>query len=171
MNALRRLIAPATCCALAEILAVGLTEAAEVCKHIHASLQSHVVEAGTTACPIACTAGVVTGDGLLSGTTHFTATGLAPGAGLTTTNPNSTFSDSGTFVLTTNHGTLTTSSIGMFDLANGVFFDIGTVSGGTDRFEGATGTLFFFGSVVQTSGGALALAFEGDIRGEVCLVK
>jgi hypothetical protein len=171
MNALRRLIALPTCFMLAGMLAVGLTEAAEVCKQIHASIQSHVVEAGTAACPIACTAGVVTSDGLLRGKTHFTATGLTPGAGLTTTDPNTTFSDSGTFVLTTNHGTLTTSSIGMFDLANGVFFDIGAVSGGTGRFEGATGTLFFFGSVVPTTGGPLALAFEGDIRGEVCLMK
>jgi hypothetical protein len=171
MNAMRTLIAPATCFALAGIVAVGPTEGAEACKQLHATLQSQVVEAGTTACPIACTAGVVTGDGLLRGTTHFTATGLAPGGGLATTNPNTTFSDSGTFVLTTNHGTLTTSSIGMFDVGNGVFFDIGTISGGTGRFEGATGTLFFFGSVVQTTGGPLTLAFEGDIRGEVCLVK
>jgi hypothetical protein len=171
MNALRRLIVPTPWFALVVILVVGVTEASEVCKQLHATLQSHVVEAGTAACPIACTAGVVSGNGILRGNTHFTATGLTPGAGLTTTNPSTTFSDSGTFVLTTDHGTVTTSSIGMFDLANGVFFDIGAVSGGTGRFEGATGTLFFFGSVVQTTGGPLALAFEGDIRGEVCLVK
>lgn len=149
----------------------GQTEAAGVrCKDIHASLMSKVVEAGTAACPIACTEGRVTGDGLLRGTTRFTATGLTPGAGLAGEPLATTFSDAGIWVDTTDHGALTTSSIGMLDLAKGVFFDIGRVTGGTGRFEGATGTLFFFGNAIVAGPTLFDLSFEGDIRGEVCVV-
>jgi hypothetical protein len=139
------------------------------CKRVHARIESKVVEAGTAACPIACTAGEVTGNGLLTGTTRFTASALVPAAGLAGENPATTFSDSGTFVLTTRHGSLTSSSIGLLDLAAGVFFDIGRITGGTGRFHDATGIIFFSGAAVLSGPTILDLAFAGDISAEVCL--
>lgn len=166
MNALRRLIAPAMCFTLVGIPVVGLRAAAEVCKQIHANLQSHVV---TCNGPFGlCTNGQVTGDGLLRGTTLFTLTGLDTSTGTNLGDLPTTISDAGNWTVTTAHGTLTTSSVGVLDQAEGLFFDLGRVIGGTGRFDGATGTLFFFGTF---SGTFPALQFEGDIRGEVCLVK
>src|SRR5262245_49336355 len=165
MNALRRLCGPVVLFTLINShLVVSRTDAAEVCKQIHASNQSQAV---TCSGPLRlCTVGQVTGDGLLRGTTLFTATGLDTSTGVNLGDLPTTVSDAGTWTVTTAHGTLTTSSIGMLDLAKGLFFDLGRISGGTGRFDGATGTLFFFGSV---SGSFPVLQFDGDIRGEVCL--
>jgi hypothetical protein len=167
MNPLRRLCGPVALFTLAgSLVVVSRTDAAEVCKQIHASNQSHAVTCGG---PFGlCTVGQVTGDGLLRGTTLFTVTGLDTSTGLNLGDLPTTLSDAGTWTATTAHGTLTTSSVGMLDLAKGLFFDLGRISGGTGRFEGAAGTLFFSGSF---SGNFPALQFEGDIRGEVCLMK
>ena len=50
----------------------------------------------------------------------------------------------GATTIVTKHGTVTLSDVGTLN-ANGTFIDHATVTGGTDRFEEATGALVFLG--------------------------
>jgi hypothetical protein len=78
----------------------------------------------------------IIGGGLLHGTTA---------ADLVFTSPDLTTFE-GTLVLTTDQGTLTLFVFnGVFDLTTGEFSSDSTVIGGTGRFEGATGSLYFHG--------------------------
>jgi hypothetical protein len=80
----------------------------------------------------ATTAGVIE-TGILRGTTAFSAQFIdAAGdyVGMTT--------------ITTKHGILTLTDVGNLS-ATGVFTDTGTITGGTGKFAGASGTLFFRG--------------------------
>jgi len=81
--------------------------------------------------------------------------------------PATTFSDAGTFTVTTDQGAVSTSNVGVLDVAQGTFSEMGRVSEGTGRFAGATGVLFFFGSATAAPDGTLH--FQGDIAGELCL--
>lgn len=106
------------------------------------------------------TAGVITGNGLLKGTTAFAfTTGPTP-----TAEPGVSFY-AGDLTITTDRGVLTTRDVGLFDTARGVFTDVGRVTGGTGVFAGATGTLFFNGTTADGATFAVALA------GELCLAR
>ena len=70
----------------------------------------------------------------------------------------------GTGVLTTNHGTLTVSTVGTFNGATGAFEATGQVVHGTGVFAGATGALTFVGVEDLTSG-----SFTQTVTGTVCL--
>ena len=52
--------------------------------------------------------------------------------------------------------------IAVFDTARGEFAEIDRVTGGTERFEGATGTLWLTGT------GTAATGFEIKIIGQIC---
>jgi hypothetical protein len=114
------------------------------CHKINTSLEGHLT--GPTA-----TASVIQ-SGLLRGTTQFSGT----------------FTDAqgdyvGTLVITTEHGTLTLQDRGHLNLSTGEFTDQLTVSGGTGRFAGATGTLADHGFVNFQTGSLATDAFTGLI--------
>ena len=160
----RSVVALAGVLLVASALAVPEASGADAkCKHVHAHAESSVLACSESPLGL-CTAGEVTCNGLLKGTTFFVATALGPGA-----DPGDTTvaSDAGLWTLTTSKGTLTASTIGMLDQANQLFFDIGRITGGTGRFAGATGTVYFYGTF---AGAFPALTFDVRIDAEVCLL-
>jgi hypothetical protein len=134
-------------------------EAEVECEEIEATLTS------TADLSTFTTAGTIRGD--LRGTTSFTgdASSLTPISGPSSPPLNSTFSYTGDLIITTRKGTLTTRSIGVFEL---VPFGVGTqfdrVISGTGKFQGATGLLYFnFTANSDLSG------FTSSVAGELCL--
>ena len=97
----------------------------------------------------------INGGGLLNGTTESTLvpTGFA--------DPYLSFG--GTIVFRTGQATLTASIAGMLDVTNGAFSAMATVTGGTGKLAGATGTLSFDGVEDLTTG-----RFVEDVGGVVC---
>jgi hypothetical protein len=84
----------------------------------------------------------IIGGGILHGTTtaELIITGIDPTTGFLTF--------IGTLVLTNDHGTLTLAVFdGLFDQLTGEFSNDSAVIDGSDRFEAATGELFFHGFV------------------------
>lgn len=128
-----------------------------------AGLRASVVTASCASPVGLCTAGEFHGDSLLSGTTSFVADGLAQAAGMPSVEAPATLSYSGLLTITTCEGTLTTRDTGVFDTAAGLFASRDVVVGGTGRFAGATGHLFFHGS------GTTSL--DSDADGEICLAR
>ena len=126
-----------------------------------AGIRASVVTAGCASPVGLCTAGQFHGDSLLSGTTSFVADGLAPAAGLPGVEAPTTLSYSGLITITTCEGTLTTRDTGIFDTAAGLFASRDVVVGGTGRFAGATGHLFFHGTGTSS--------LDSDADGEICL--
>ena len=104
------------------------------------------------------TAGKLIGGGLLHGTTTVTLNITA----VDQTTGDATYM--GVVVITSKHGTLTLNDAGLFNLVTGVFNSHSTVAGGTCRFAGATGDLYFAGIIDLTSG-----SFTEDISGELFL--
>ena len=113
------------------------------------------------------TAGEMRGGGLLKGTTAFTGDDLEPSAGLTPVVPASTASYTGVLVITTKRGTLSLRDVGIFDTdiagGEGEFSSRARVIGGTGRFTGASGLLFFHGDTADD------FTFEAEVSGEICL--
>ena len=113
------------------------------------------------------TAGEMIGGGLLNGTTAFTGDDLEFSAGLAPTVPASTASYTGVLVITTRHGALSLRDVGIFDTdvagGEGEFSSRARVIGGTGRFTGASGILFFHGDTAED------FTFEADVSGEICL--
>ncbi len=105
------------------------------------------------------TASQITGGGILHGTTtaELEITGvIAPGV----------VSFDGTLVLTTKHGTLTLFFFdGVFDLLTGEFSADSVVVGGTGRFDGASGGLFFHGFTFPDG-----TFIDDEISGEICVI-
>jgi hypothetical protein len=105
--------------------------------------------------------------GTLKGTTQFTgdSTSLTPVLGTFVPPLNPTLSYTGTLVITTRKGTLTTRSVGVFE---NVPFGVGTqfdrVVAGTGRFQGATGVFYF----TFKANGDLS-DFTSSVTGELCL--
>jgi hypothetical protein len=99
------------------------------------------------------------GGGILHGTTiaELVITGVDPATG--------DLIFEGTLLLTTKHGTLTLAIFGgLFNPVTGEFRNDSEVAGGTARFEGATGELFFHGFVAADG------TFTDDaIVGEICV--
>jgi len=117
-----------------------------------------------------CTQGVIDADGFLEGTTRYTATGIGGGvAGETSivtppAEPPSTWTYAGELLVTTALGTLRMNDVGVLDTAHGLFTELDRVLDGTGLYEGATGTLYMFGTTYPDGSG-----FEGDVRGRLCL--
>ena len=110
-----------------------------------------------------CSHGQIIGGGILNGTSQATLLSVAPSAGLGSFVPASTISVVEDSVITTAHGTLTLREIGIVDNANGDILSLLNVVGGTQRFEGATGSLRFTGKFTAPT------EFAGDLSGEICL--
>jgi hypothetical protein len=130
------------------------------CREIRANLATAIA---TDNCPSPihlCAAGVITGDQLLRGTTFASVLGLAPSIGLPGIEPETNVSLAGERTITTSHGTLTFRFITVFDTTRGEFAEIERVTGGTESFERATGTLWAIGTGTTV--------FEGRITGQIC---
>lgn len=137
----------------------------QVCIPIHANIETTFVDEGCPGPPGSCTVGEITNGGLLNGETSFIASDSAFGAGMAG-EPATTLSYAGELMITTPHGILTMSDVGVFDTAIGKFSELDRVVEGTGMFEGATGVLFIVGDLTSNSSG-----FIGNITGEICLVK
>ena len=135
----------------------------DVCFRVRAKIKTSVVAEGEECgSPFGiCTAGKIFRGGLLNGTTFYVVDSVGPGAGVGL-NPAEVLSYAGELTITTRRGTLTTQDLGVVDYAEGVFSEFDIVTGGTGIFEGATGTLFIFGSATPES-------FMGKIEGKICL--
>lgn len=137
----------------------GQGEANVECEEIEAT-QTVIADLSTFT-----TTGTIHGD--LKGTTQFTgdATSLTPITGVVSPPLNPTFSYTGNLVITTKKGTLTTRSVGIFEVVpfgTGTQFD--RVVAGTGKFQGATGLLYFtFTANSDVSG------FTSSVTGKLCL--
>jgi hypothetical protein len=132
------------------------------CRRIEAKLTSVRVTENCTN-PNGCFAGVITGDRLIRGTFRASAFGFVPSVGLPGVEPETTFSFAGERTIETPQGTLTLRFTGVFDTARGEFSELERLTDGTERFDGATGTLWLAGI-----SNADATAFEAQITGQVC---
>jgi hypothetical protein len=124
-------------------------EAAESCHKINAKGVGQDLGGGMTEAQIV-------GGGLLHGTTegNFIITGFS----------GTVASFGGTVEFTTNHGTLTVTVAGTFDVTTGEFSASGPVTGATGKLAGATGSLSLEG-VQDLSDGS----FVEDVTGEICV--
>jgi hypothetical protein len=138
-------------------------EAGPKCNRIKARLATVRVTENCSSPVNFCATGVITRDALIRGTTDAVVFGLAPSVGLPGIEPGTTLSYAGERTVTTSHGTLTLRFTGVFDTARGEASELERVTGGTDGFEGATGTLW----LTATSNAELT-AFEGQVTGQIC---
>jgi hypothetical protein len=130
------------------------------CKEIKATLATTLV---TENCPSPvhlCAAGLITRDELISGRTFVSVLGVAPSIGLPGIESPTSVSLAGQRSITTSHGTLFFRLITVFDTLRGEFAEIDRVTGGTGKFEGATGTLWLTGTGTTV--------FEGKAAGQIC---
>ncbi len=106
------------------------------------------------------TTGIITNGGILNGTTQLVFT-----SGILPTPDPAFFSYTTDFTITTRHGRLKTSNVGIFDSGTGAFSEIGRINPNTStgRFAGATGLIFTNGKTPD--GGA---TFQSDITAEIC---
>lgn len=136
------------------------------CKRIYAQVVSSLTTTGCTS-PIGhCTEGEIEGNHGLNGTTSFIGESAAAGPN-TAPDPEDTISYSGVREITTAKGTLTTLNTGVFDTSTGpapggFFSSFDVVTGGTGKFQGATGDLFETGKLI-------AGQFVTAVTGELCL--
>ncbi|MDH3910862.1 MAG: hypothetical protein OEU09_06155, partial [Rhodospirillales bacterium] len=155
--AARKLLLPLAVMVAAGVASPDKARAQEdtLCIPVAAVIKSAAVPPGEPcASPVAlCTTGVISGGGILRGTTSFTALALGPAAG----EPVTTLSYSGELVVTTKHGAITFSDAGIFDTdpAVSAFSELDRVvdGSGSGRFLGASGLLFIAGTA---SGGGAA---------------
>lgn len=133
------------------------------CKRIEARLATVRVTEDCASPVDFCAAGVITGARLIEGTTRASVLGLVPSVGLPGVEPETTFSYAGERTITTSHGTVTLRFTGVFDTARGEASELERVTGGTRRFEGATGTLW----LAATSNAELTM-FAGRVTGQIC---
>ena len=129
------------------------------CKDVKASGTTVLVTADCRSPVGLCAAGAFAGNELIRGTTFATILGTAPSLGLPGLEPSSTLSISGERTITTSEGSLSLRFITAFDTARGEAAEINRVTGGTGKFEGATGTLF----VTATGTTSFALQLTGRI--------
>ncbi len=137
-----------------------------LCLPVHARIEASFVAEDCSSPVGLCTAGTITEGGLLNGSTRFTALAAAPAAGMYGVEADSTLSYNGELIVTTRHGALEISDVGVFDQAAGKFTELDRVIGGTGIFAYASGVLFISGDSYADGSG-----FDGRISGELCLVK
>ncbi len=135
-----------------------------ICIPIHAKIESYYSADGCDSPVELCTKGQITQGGILNGSTEFTALSVSQSAGMYGVEPVTTLSYSGELRITTKHGMLTVWDVGVFDTARGVFSELDRITGGTERFAGASGTLYIYGPSTADGSG-----FIGSIKGEICL--
>jgi hypothetical protein len=136
------------------------------CKHVTAMLAAVVPVTDNCPSPVGmCFAGITIGSQLLRGTFFASALAAAPSAGLAGIEPPTTVSYAGDRTIITSRGVLTLRFVGVFDTARNEVAELNRVSGGTGRFEGATGRLWVtaFGTLptIETPG-------EAQLTGQIC---
>lgn len=164
VGASRRMVvlAAAMLAATGLVTAQGLAQDSEKCFDVEdASLE------GQFTGPLS-TAATLKGAGQLNGSTEFTGQDSEPSAGLDSNLvPGSTVSYTGILKITTNHGVLTLRDVGIFDTdvagGDGEFTSRSRVLSGTQRFEDATGLMFFHGDTQSDS------TFTAEANGQVCV--
>lgn len=141
----------------------GRAEAHQPCKKVHGHITTQITTENCNSPVLLCTAGTITGGGMLHGATAFTTLGLAPGAGLSPIVPDSTLSYTGNLTLTTRGGQLSLTDIGILEQGTLRFTELDSVVSGTGDFAGNGGHWFISGFV--TGGGT---GFDGEIEGDIC---
>lgn len=137
----------------------------ETCIPVNATIKALFFSADCESPVGLCTAGQISGGGILNGETRFTAQGIAAAAGMTGIEPDSTLSYHGVLEIITQHGVLYMRDVGVFDQVIGVYSEVDRITAGIGRFENARGTLFIHGNAFTDGSG-----FDGEIRGQICLV-
>lgn len=134
------------------------------CRPVHGTITS-VLTTQNCASPVGiCTVGVITGAGLLNGTTSFLALDAAPSAGMPPVEPAANLSYSGQLTIVTMNGTLVTRDLGVLDQTHSAFTEVERPASGTGVFANPGSNVFFIsGSVVDNGQG-----FQGDLSGVVC---
>ena len=140
----------------------GQPEAAP-CRLVRGELHAEVDRTDCGSPIRTCTRGVLAGPAPLAGTTALVGQAIAPAPGLPEGERPQIFSYTGLLTLAAEEGTLSFQETGVFDLAyeGGLFTARDAVVGGTGRFEGAAGHLFFNGRGVTQ--------FTAEFTGEICL--
>jgi hypothetical protein len=131
--------------------------AAGPCKSLNTAIRSGFDQ---TDCPSLCTAGVLEGapGPLRHGTSHFVVYSL-DSSGIIWTY-------TGQFVLSTEEGSLTISSVGTIDFSSepAIYHETETIIGASGEFTGATGSF-------ESSGTFDGAEFVGTIYGQICLAE
>ncbi len=143
---------------------VASAEAGEKCHRVKGKIYAAAVAEGCTSPVGLCTEGTVTGGGRLNGLTAFTTYALVPSAGMPAIEPPTEMSYSGELTLKGRRGDLHVRDLGIFSVSREKFTELARVVGGTGRFEGAYGTFFISGDLVD--GGT---AFSSRMHGEFCV--
>src|SRR5712671_2623317 len=149
---------------LALALFASCSADADQCKTVDSPLSSALFIDGCMSPVGFCTSGTVT-SGRLAGTFEFTA--------LTSQQPDAASAVmfyTGVVVYTTNTGVLSVTDSGMFDGMNGAFVETQQVTGGTQGFGTAAGTLTSQGAGVfaDVNGTPQLVGFSGSVAGQVC---
>ena len=140
------------------LLAAG-TQAAERCLPLLADTTSVRVTKNCSSPVGVCTAGSVSGL-WLNGEQRYTASILLPAPG---SGGSQSLIYAGTIEITTAQGGFTIADIGVFDPGTGAIAEVGSVSGGTDVYKGASGRTYLIGQS-NSSGG-----FDGRLTGTICI--
>jgi hypothetical protein len=148
--------------ALASTAATGRVNADSRCRPVRAHIETTITTQGCTSPVGICTVGHVEG-GPFDGATTFLTAGAAQSAGMPNVEPAANLSYSGTFTMTSPHGTFVTSDLGVLDASHAAFVEMMRSVSGTGRFTNPTGTLFLSGALVNEGTG-----FDGTITGELC---
>ena len=134
------------------------------CRPVHGTIHSLFTTQNCTSPVGLCTAGTITDAGPLDGATIFSATAMAPSAGLPSTEPPANLSYSGQLTITASNGTLITHDLGVLDANHLAFTEIERPFSGTGIFANPGNSVFFIsGSIVDNGNG-----FQGDLPGTVC---
>jgi hypothetical protein len=164
----------ALCCSLMPI-GIAATSHQRSNERVDREKKCKRVEAGFAGVPVTencdspvafCGAGVITGNGLISGTFRSTVFGFAPSVGLPGLEPETTLAYAGERTIDTVHGSLTLRFTGVYDTARAEFSELERVTAGTRRFDDATGTMWITGT-----SNATATVFEGSITGQLCVAR
>jgi hypothetical protein len=136
-----------------------------LCIPVQGTIRSDFVSNNCTSPVGLCTAGTITGTGLLDGTTTFSALDVAPSAGMPGVEPAGNLSYSGRLTIMASHGTLVTRDLGVLDKAHAAFTEMERFESGTGVFANPGNSVFFIsGSVVDSGQG-----FQGNLSGTVCI--
>lgn len=142
------------------------------CHAVDATFRSHGVVPEECASPLGCAAGIIRHDWLIKGKMFVTITNGAPLPETPPASPSVLSVTTERTVHPRRGGELSMNGYGVFETAAGLatgdftgalFSEVNFITGGTGRFEGATGTLYQFGWATGPN------TFAGEIHGTVCL--
>ena len=155
------------------LLTMGVTLASEAvaddCSRVRANIETTITAESCSSPYSLCTVGEITKSKLIGGTTFFTGDALGGGAvgEESIVSPpveaDTTWTYAGTFVVTTDEGTLTLQDVGVYDTTGRPFAEFQRIVAGTGLFEDASGVLFSYGWAKEDGSGV-----RGRLRGKIC---